>query len=260
MTQIHNFTQISWGNEFVIDAPIEGINGTITGQGPLVAGDHIVLCVKCRVDEVQNYPGTPDLWQASVLFEMPVSIEDVTDGGPLRAVKNLIAQWSDALQQFEMYQRIEQLFIADRLTQLASRNRFETRLIEEWQRMRREQTPLSILLCALDGMDSYRESYGEEAYDHCLLEIAQVMRDCAKRTYDVVARYEEHKFSMLLPNTSAEGANFIAEKIREQVSALPYCDPTKPPVITLRFAVATQIPDPERESQGLTQTALDLLG
>jgi diguanylate cyclase (GGDEF)-like protein len=259
MTQIHDFTRISWGNEFVIDAPIEGINGTITGQGTLVAGDYIVLCIKCRVDEVQNYPGSPDLWQASISLEKPVSVEDAIDGGPLRSVKNLIAQWGDALQQLEMYQRIEQLFIADRLTQLASRSRFETRLIEEWQRMLREQTPLSILLCAVDGMDSYRESYGEEAYDQCLLDIAQTMRGCAKRTYDVVARYEEHKFSVLLPNTSEEGANFMAEKIREQVLALPCCDPTKPSAITLRFAVATQIPNPEKESQDLTQAALELL-
>jgi diguanylate cyclase (GGDEF)-like protein len=259
MTQIHDFTRISWENEFVIDAPIEGINGTISGQGPLVAGDHIVLCVKCRVDEVQNYPGTSELWQASIVLEKPVSVEDVIDGGPLTAVKNLIAQWGDALQQLDMYQRIEQLFISDRLTQLASRSRFETRLIEEWQRMRREQTPLSILLCALDGMDSYREAYGEEACDQCLLEIAQVMRVCAKRTYDIVARYEEHKFSVLLPNTSEEGANLIAERIRELVSALPCCDPTKQPAITLRFAIATQVPNPERESQGLTQAALELL-
>lgn len=260
MTQIHDFTRISWGNEFVIDAPIEGISGTITGQGSLAAGDYVVLCVKCRVDEVQSYPGTSELWQASVSLEKPVSVEDVIEGGPLRAVKNLIAHWGDSLQQLEMYQRIEQLFIADRLTQVASRSRFETRLIEEWQRMRREQTPLSILLCALDGMDSYRESYGEEAYDQCLLEIAQVMRGCAKRTYDVVARYEEHKFSVLLPNTSEEGANFIAERVREQVSALPCCDLTKQPVITLRFAVATQVPNPERESQGLTQAVLESLG
>jgi PleD family two-component response regulator len=86
-----------------------------------------------------------------------------------------------------------------------------------------------------------------------------VMRVCAKRTYDIVARYEEHKFSVLLPNTSEEGANLIAERIRERVSALPCCDPTKQPAITLRFAIATQVPNPERESQGLTQAALELL-
>jgi diguanylate cyclase (GGDEF)-like protein len=260
MTQIHDFTRIAWGNEFVIDVPIEGINGVITGQGPLVASDHIVLCIKCRVDEVQNYPGTSDLWQASISLETPVSVEEVIEGGPLRAVKNLIAQWGDALQQLEMYQRIEQLFIADRLTQVASRSRFETRLLEEWQRMRREQTPLSILLCALDGMDPYKDAFGEDAYDQCLLEIAQAMRDCVKRTSDIVARYEEHKFSVLLPNTSEEGANFIAEKIREKVAALPCCDQTKQPAITLRFAIATQVPNPEKESQGLTKAALESLG
>jgi hypothetical protein len=120
MTQIHDFTRISWGNEFFIDVPIEGINGTITGQGLLAAGDHIVLCVKCRVDEVHNYSAPSDLWQASVTLEMPVSAEELTEGGPLKSVNNLIAQWGDVVQQLDIYQRIEQLFSADRLTQVAN--------------------------------------------------------------------------------------------------------------------------------------------
>lgn len=260
MAQMHDFTRISWGNEFVIDTPIEGIDGTITGQGSLAAGDHIVVCVKCRVNEVENYPGTPDLWQASISIEQPVSVDDVIEGGALQAVRNLVAYWGDTLQQTDVYQRIEQLFISDRVTQIASRNRFESRLIEEWQRMRREQTPLSILLCALEGMEQYLEAYGQEAADQCLLEIAQVMQGCAKRAYDFVARYEEYKFAMLLPNTSAEGAGHMAERIREAVSVLPCFDASKQPAITLRFAVATQVPDPQKEAQGLTRAALDSLG
>jgi diguanylate cyclase (GGDEF)-like protein len=258
--QTRDFTRISWGDEFVIDAPIEGIAGTITGQGNLVAGDHIVLCVKCRVDEVENYPGTPDLWQASISIEQPVSVDDAIEGGALRAVKNLVAHWGDALQQIDVYQRIEQLFIADRVTQVASRNRFESRLVEEWQRMRREQTPLSILLCALDGMEAYQDAHGKEAVDQCLLEIAQTMQGCARRAYDVVARYEEYKFAMLLPNTSAEGVDYMVERIRKTVLALPCCDVAKQPAIALRFAVATQVPNPEREAQGLTKAALESLG
>jgi diguanylate cyclase (GGDEF)-like protein len=260
MSQTHDFTKIAWGDEFVIDIPIEGIDGTITGQGTLAAGDNIVLCLKCRVNEVHEYPGTPELWQASISLEKPISIEEGTEGGALKAVKNLIAQWGDALQQVDVYQRIEQLFIADHVTQVASRSRFESRLTEEWQRMRRDQTPLSILLCALDGVEAYRETHGEEATDECLLGIAQAIRLCAKRASDVIARYEEHKFAVLLPNTSTEGANHMVGRIRTALSTLPYCDSSKQPAITVRFAVATQVPDPERESRGLTQAALESLG
>jgi diguanylate cyclase (GGDEF)-like protein len=260
MTQIRDFTRISWGNEFFIDAPIEGISGTITGQGPLVAGDRIVLCVKCRVDQVETYPGTLELWQGRVVVETPVSIEEVTESGPMKAVNNLIAQWGDALQQADVYQRVEQLFIADRLTQVASRGRFESRLIEEWQRMQREQTPLSILIYALEGIEPYRDAYGMAAYDQCLLEIAQGMLACAKRPYDVTARYDTHKFAVLLPNTSTEGAKCIAEKIRTQVSTLPCCNLTNQPAISLRFAEVTQVPNTKREAQGLVQAALELLG
>jgi diguanylate cyclase (GGDEF)-like protein len=126
--------------------------------------------------------------------------------------------------------------------------------------MRREQTPLSIILCALEEMDSYKAAYGEEAYEQCLQEIAQAIRGCVQRSSDVVARYEEHKFAVLLPNTPLEGANYVAEKIQKQVSTLSCCELTKQPAITLRFAVETQVPNPEKEAQGLAQSALKSLG
>ena len=259
MTQTHDFTKISWGDEFAIDAPIEGINGTITGQGTLAAGDHVILCVKCRVNEVHTYPDTPELWQASISLEQPVAIED-GESGALRAVKGLVAQWGDVLQQTDIFQRVEQLFISDRVTQVATRSRFESRLTEEWQRMRREQTPLSVILCALDGVEAYQDAQGEQATDECLLEIAQDIRLCAQRTSDVVARYETYKFAILLPNTTAEGAEHMVERLREKVSALSCCNPASQPSISLRFAVATQVPDPAKESQGLTNAALQSLG
>ena len=259
MTQTHDFTKISWGDEFAIDAPIEGIIGTITGQGELAAGDHIILCVKCRVNEVHAYPNAPELWQASISLEQPVAAED-GESGALKAVKGLVAHWGDALQHTDIFQRVEQLFVSDRVTQVASRSRFESRLTEEWQRMRREKTPLSVLLCALDGVEAYQEVHGEKETDDSLLEIAQAIRLCALRTSDVVARYEAHKFAVLLPNTSQEGAEHMVERIREKISALPCCDPANQPLISLRFAVATQVPDPEKESQGLTNAALQSLG
>jgi diguanylate cyclase (GGDEF)-like protein len=259
MTQIHDFTGISWGEEFVMDAPIKSISGTITGQGALQAGDHIVLCVKCRVDEVQNYTDSPELWQANISFERPISVEELSEGDPLKAVKSLITRWGSALQQLDIYQRVEQLFISDGLTQLASRSRFETRLMDEWQRMLREQMPLTILVCGIDGMDLYQAAYGKEACDQCLKEIAQVVRGCVKRTSDVVARFEENKFAVLLPNTSAQGADYIAEQVQAQVEALPCFGPTKQPAMTLRLGVATQVPDAKGEAQNLAKTALESL-
>ncbi|WP_404785651.1 GGDEF domain-containing protein [Altericista sp. CCNU0014] len=259
MTQIHDFTGISWGEEFAIDAPLTGISGTITGQGELAAGDHILLCVKCKVEEVEKYRDASDIWQARISVEMPVSIEEMTEGDPLRPVKMLLSKWRGTLQQVDIYQRIEQLFIADSLTQVSSRNRFETRLVDEWKRMLREQTPLSIVVSAIDGMDLYEATHGKEACDRCLKEIAQTIQNCAQRSYDVVARYEEHKFAVLLPNTSTEGAKYITEQIRTQVEALPVFQTDGQPPIALRLAVATQAPDIEREAHDLTRAALKSL-
>ncbi len=69
MVKTLDFTNIDWEHEFAISAPIEGIVGTITGQGQLAPGDRIVLCFQCHVNEVERYSNPPDIWRAEILFQ-----------------------------------------------------------------------------------------------------------------------------------------------------------------------------------------------
>ena len=47
--------------------------------------------------------------------------------------------------------------------------------------------------------------------DECLIEIAQVIDSCAKRAIDLVARYRETQFAVLLLNTDTDGAFYVAQ-------------------------------------------------
>jgi hypothetical protein len=53
MGRKHDFTNIHWGQEFALTAPLETVKATATGQGALESGDCIILSIQCRVDEVE---------------------------------------------------------------------------------------------------------------------------------------------------------------------------------------------------------------
>jgi diguanylate cyclase (GGDEF)-like protein len=254
MAKTHDFTKILWGNEFVIEAPLEGIPGTLTGEGELAKGDRILVCIQCSVDEVEYYPNAPNVWQARVSFEKPVPVEATSDS-PIQSIKNLISELGDALFQGDLYQRIEQIFSSDRATQIANRGRFNSRLTEEWQRMRREKTPISVILCDCVGLAAYQEVHGERATDKCLQDVAQMLRACGKRPSDLVARYQDQMFAILLPNTPEAGANHVIEDIRSRLSALSVFSANQKPAVSLRLGTATMIPDVDKDSQSLVQEA-----
>jgi hypothetical protein len=97
MGKAHDFTNIHWGQEFALNVPLENIQGIATGQGTLKSGDHIVLCIQCRVDEVEYYINAPEIWQAKISVEKPISLETVTEHRPLQRVKRLVAHFRNSL-------------------------------------------------------------------------------------------------------------------------------------------------------------------
>lgn len=255
MGKTHDFTKIVWGQEFIFEAPLESIQGAVTGQGALEAGDHIVLCLKCRVEEVEYYINAPEIWQARVTLQKPVSLENIAENNPLQTIRNVIAHLGDSLNQGDLYQRLEQIFTTDRITQVANRGRLESRLSEQWKQMRRSQAPLSLILCAIDGLSAYQEVYGLAATDRCLHDIAQVIRLCAKRPSDLVARYTEHMFAVLLPETPEAGLQSVLTEVRSQLCNLPCLAPDSKPSITLRLGSASMVPSVEQEVHSLIQAA-----
>lgn len=100
MEKTHDFTKIHWGQEFALDVPPESFQGNATGQSTLKSGDHIILCIQCRVDEVEYYCNEPDLWHAKISFEKPISLETITENNSLQPIQRLISHGRNSLQQF----------------------------------------------------------------------------------------------------------------------------------------------------------------
>jgi len=133
----------------------------------------------------------------------------------------------------------------DGLTGIPNRRRLDEFLLKEWDRHRKLQQPLSLLLCDVDYFKCFNDLYGHQAGDECLRTVAKAITACL-RSDDLVARYGGEEFAMVLPHTPHHRAVQIAERIREAVfaAAIPHADSKVCGQVTLSIGVACQVPQP----------------
>ncbi|NJN71948.1 MAG: diguanylate cyclase, partial [Limnothrix sp. RL_2_0] len=108
----------------------------------------------------------------------------------------------------------------DELTLIPNAKYFEQVLEKEWQRLAREDLPLTILMCRIDFFDLYRETYGDELAKQCLQQVSWAIALVCQRPADLVARYKEEEFGVILPNTDLDGALFIADQVLSSIQKL----------------------------------------
>jgi diguanylate cyclase (GGDEF)-like protein len=144
-------------------------------------------------------------------------------------------------------EELQRLATLDGLTQVANRRRFDECLTKAWQILARERLPLSLLMCDVDFFKRYNDSKGHQAGDECLQKVAQAMKHTVKRPADLVARYGGEEFAVILPNTPAEGALIVAQKIQKAIAALALIHPESSisQYITFSIGVSCTIPCPQ---------------
>lgn len=141
-------------------------------------------------------------------------------------------------------QELEHLINLDALTQIANRRCFNERIITEWQRLHREQQPLSLLMFDVDYFKRYNDLYGHQLGDECLIKIAQAVDHLMHRSGDLVARYGGEEFIVILPNTNLEGATIVAERIHQAIRELqiPHQDSNVSNIVSVSVGITSEIP------------------
>ncbi|MBN3945002.1 MAG: diguanylate cyclase [Nostoc sp. NMS7] len=166
-------------------------------------------------------------------------------------LQQLATQVAIAIQQSELYQqlqlanqRLENLAMVDKLTQIANRRCFDSRLDYLWQYLLREKDFISLLLCDIDYFKQYNDTYGHAVGDTCLTLIAQALKQTIKRSRDLVARYGGEEFVVILPNTASDGAVQVAQGIHQAIQQLniPHTASAVKQHVTLTIGIATVIP------------------
>ncbi len=156
-----------------------------------------------------------------------------------------------------MINRLQTLSEIDELTQLANRRSFQEHLTAEWQRALRSHTPISLILCDVDFFKPYNDTYGHPQGDECLRQVAKAIGKAVRRPDDLAARYGGEEFVILLPNTTAEGAQQIAKDAAENVRALQIVHSTSSvsDYVSISLGVTTAVPKAGLSARMLVDTA-----
>jgi diguanylate cyclase (GGDEF)-like protein len=136
---------------------------------------------------------------------------------------------------------LQRLSRVDQLTGIANRRAFDEALDQEWRRMLRHHTALSLLLIDVDYFKRFNDAYGHVAGDQCLHAVAQAMAGRARRAGEMAARYGGEEFAVLLPQIDIEDAIKLAELIARSVRELniPHKESGAAPQVTVSIGVAS---------------------
>ncbi|HEB98942.1 MAG TPA: diguanylate cyclase [Thiotrichales bacterium] len=132
----------------------------------------------------------------------------------------------------------------DGLTGIANRRKFDRTLEQAWQRARRNGAELSLLMIDIDHFKLYNDTHGHQAGDDCLRTVAQTLSGVLYRPSDLIARYGGEEFAAILPETGAEGAYQVAERMLDAITRLGISHQASPvsDTVTLSIGIATARP------------------
>ena len=115
-------------------------------------------------------------------------------------------------QQLEENRKLQALTLLDPLTKIFNRRQFDTMMVEETAKANRHKQALSLLLFDIDHFKSVNDQYGHDAGDKILVQLTELV-SAFIRTGDTFARIGGEEFAIILPYTSVESAQTMADRI-----------------------------------------------
>jgi diguanylate cyclase (GGDEF)-like protein len=130
------------------------------------------------------------------------------------------------------------LAFTDPLTGLFNHRYFQETLSHEFTRASRYSIPLSLMVMDIDFFKKFNDTYGHLVGDKVLRHVAGIFKNSIREQIDTVARYGGEEFAVILPETTLEGAQQFAERIRSKVEETALIDEENQLSVTLSIGVA----------------------
>jgi diguanylate cyclase (GGDEF)-like protein/PAS domain S-box-containing protein len=164
----------------------------------------------CRVDASWKKDDGEEMWGECMVA--PVFEPDGSSAGHIAVIRDV------SLEHFSTQELIDDA-LTDSLTGLYNRRGLEGRSEAIHFRPGSAQLAQVWIMADIDHFKRVNDTYGHEAGDEVLKAVAEALRATA-RGADVVARFGGEEFVLVLPDTSAEVAVRIAERLRLAIEAL----------------------------------------
>lgn len=126
----------------------------------------------------------------------------------------------------------------DGLTKCFNKTYFNNKLDLEVKKSKVTGKPLSVVIFDLDHFKNLNDTYGHDAGDYVLRELADLLRDNGIRKGDIFARYGGEEFVVLLPQTNLKQAFEISERLRKMIEIHEFMYDKKRLPVTASIGVA----------------------
>ncbi len=140
----------------------------------------------------------------------------LADGDQVRIGRSILKFMTGENIEVQYHEEIYRLMTVDGLTQVYNRRFFNEALEREFNRAKRYQRALSLILFDIDFFKRINDTFGHVAGDNVLRHMALSVKPRLRRE-DILARTGGEEFGILLPEIALDGARTIAEKVRRIV-------------------------------------------
>ena len=163
--------------------------------------------------------------------------QDSFDVGDLDFILNLSEFIAMSISNAVLYEQANKLAVTDGLTGISNRQSVEKSLQIEFERSKRYNSPLSLILLDVDHFKDVNDTYGHQKGDEILIAFASLLKK-ACRANDIAARYGGEEFLMILPQSNAQGAFKIAERVRKEMMKISFTGNESNFAVTVSCGVA----------------------
>jgi diguanylate cyclase (GGDEF)-like protein/PAS domain S-box-containing protein len=176
----------------------------------------------------------------------------------LQLAQAVADQASLALANLRLRDTLRSQALRDPLTNLFNRRYLEETLVRELARARRRASHLGIVMADIDHFKAYNDTYGHEAGDRVLQELAGLLLDGIRKE-DIACRYGGEEFLIILPDAALETVQGRIEALREAIRVLrvPFRGKFLG-AISLSFGISA-FPDHGQTTEALLKAADDAL-
>ncbi len=160
---------------------------------------------------LQSYRGT--YGAICLFFDHPRDVREQEQ----TLFRTFAAHATISLDNRRLMQEKDQMAVRDGLTGVYNRSYLELALGRTSKEVRRNGGTASVLFLDVDGMKEANDTYGHQAGDTLLCDLAALLEESCRET-DIVARYGGDEFVVLMPGADEEGAGRVAGKIEAMIA------------------------------------------
>lgn len=155
----------------------------------------------------------------------------------LRILDIISQQIVIAIENAELYKKMENLATIDGLTNIYNRLYFQGKLEAEMRKAKDGKYSLVLAIFDVDYFKKFNDTYGHLFGDKVLISISQTVKNYLRST-DVFARFGGEEFIILFPHTTLKEAYNKVEKLRAKIASTCIKDAVVTSSVTVSFGIS----------------------